>query len=276
MNEQVQVPTTPSMPAQVLKKSSRSSAVKQNPYKRPKHDVDPKGKHSKGSAPNPRTEKADLKPSADVKKQRATVSFAKPNTGDGKKIKKSVRMVDDAPKLSSSKGKEKASKPSEKQQSSASASSPSTSSSLPKGFTIVVGSYEKLLYGIEGTFDPISNSEKPTLKPVFIFPAHVASVKAVASSPEGGRWLATGSSDEVIKIWDLRRRKEVGGLMQHQGTFDRFNFSKSFLFSSRIQQSLTRSHLSTHIRLNNIPLLSLSNPSHLRLRRRYNRTLPHS
>ncbi|KAF8317200.1 WD40 repeat-like protein [Clavulina sp. PMI_390] len=126
-----------------------------------------------------------------------------------------------------------------------SASSSSTPPSIPsqnslsRAFTIVVGSYEKLLYGIEGTYSfalpspsspstssAPSPSEYPTLslKPVFIFPAHVASVKAVAAAPSGGRWLATGSSDEIIKVWDLKRKKEVGGLMQHQGSITHLAF----------------------------------------------------
>jgi len=100
-------------------------------------------------------------------------------------------------------------------------------SQLPTSFKIVAGSYEKLLYGLEGTVRLAKNEEgvvekgklKFELKPVFIFPAHVSCIKAVAASPHGAKWLATGSTDEVIKIWDLRRRKEVGGLMQHQGDF---------------------------------------------------------
>lgn len=96
-------------------------------------------------------------------------------------------------------------------------------------FVVIAGSYEKLLYGIEGSFPPLPSSrstgeeeeeeEKKSdldFKPIFIFPAHLACVKAVAASP-GGKWLATGSEDEFIKIWDLRRRKEVGSLSQHTG-----------------------------------------------------------
>ena len=49
--------------------------------------------------------------------------------------------------------------------------------------------------------------DEPTLKPIFIFPAHVACVKAVAASPEGGKWLATGSTDEIIKVWDLTKER---------------------------------------------------------------------
>ena len=89
----------------------------------------------------------------------------------------------------------------------------------PKTFQIITGSYEKLLYGLSGTYPlpgtPVEERDY-TIKPIFIFPAHQACVKAVAAS-EGGKWLATGSTDEVVKIWDLRRRKEVGGLIQHSG-----------------------------------------------------------
>ena len=94
-------------------------------------------------------------------------------------------------------------------------------SALPTTFKIVAGSYEKLLYGLEGT---VSASESGAdsdytfnLKPIFIFPAHVSCIKAVAASPSGGKWLATGSADEIVKVWDLRRKKEIGGLMHHEG-----------------------------------------------------------
>ena len=90
---------------------------------------------------------------------------------------------------------------------------------LPTSFKVIAGSYEKLLYGLEGTVNLTKEEGKLrfALKPVFVFPAHVSCIKAVAASPHGGKWLATGSTDEIIKIWDLRRRKEVGALMHHQG-----------------------------------------------------------
>jgi protein MAK11 len=86
-------------------------------------------------------------------------------------------------------------------------------------FVVVAGSYEKLLYGLEGSLPSSSSPHEqapPTLEPIFIFPAHLACVKAVAASP-GGKWLATGSEDEFIKVWDLRRRREMGSLSQHTG-----------------------------------------------------------
>ncbi|KAF8075163.1 WD40-repeat-containing domain protein [Lyophyllum atratum] len=118
---------------------------------------------------------------------------------------------------------------------------------LPTSFKIVAGSYEKLLYGLEGTIAPTPDSDSHpdastelakspytfTLKPLFIFSAHVSCIKAVAASPEGGKWLATGSADEIVKVWDLRRRKEIGGLMHHEGSITHLVFpSRSHLLSA--------------------------------------------
>ena len=107
---------------------------------------------------------------------------------------------------------------------------------LPTSFKLIAGSYEKLLYGLEGKFEDTdgASSNSLTLKPIFIFPSHVSSVKAVSASPDGGKWLATGSSDEIIKIWDLRRRKEVGGLMQHEGVSYRDFFVRILTVFSRV------------------------------------------
>lgn len=145
------------------------------------------------------------------------------------KATKRVRVSEDAKPSSKSKGKQpetaasvkaypspKPKKGQARQKVSDSAPPP------PSTFKLVTGSYEKLLYGLEGsiTLDEGDGGRiSVKLKPIFIFPAHVSCVKAVSGSPMGGKWLATGSVDEIIKVWDLRRRKEVGGLMQHQGEF---------------------------------------------------------
>jgi protein MAK11 len=104
-----------------------------------------------------------------------------------------------------------------------------------KPITVVAGSYERILYGLsvdfrgsenEGTSMSVGKEKEDggtgkknevKLQPVFIFPAHISCVKALAASPQGGKWLATGSTDESIKIWDLGRKKELGSLQQHQG-----------------------------------------------------------
>ncbi|KAI0766134.1 WD40 repeat-like protein [Trametes elegans] len=112
-------------------------------------------------------------------------------------------------------------------------SDPSSSTSLPTTFKVICGSYEKLLYGLEGTVTCEDSKYSFHLKPIFIFPAHVSCIKAVAASPQGGKWLATGSADEIVKVWDLRRRKEIGGLMHHEGSITHLEFpSRSYLLSA--------------------------------------------
>lgn len=144
---------------------------------------------------------------ANLKAVRAKPSVPTVNPDNAKPrivVSASARLKDHAPKRTktSEKGKEK-----------------DTTPALPATFKVVVGTYEKLLYGLEGSY--YSEDGQPLealrLKPIFILPSHAASVKAVAASPNGGKWLATGSTDEIVKVWDLRRRKEIGGLVQHEG-----------------------------------------------------------
>ena len=82
--------------------------------------------------------------------------------------------------------------------------------------TLVAGSYERILYGLEGRFTSYTSI---SLKPVFSFAAHLSCIKTLAASSGGNAkksWLATGSTDENIKIWNLHRRKEMGSLMAHE------------------------------------------------------------
>ncbi|THV02558.1 WD40 repeat-like protein [Dendrothele bispora CBS 962.96] len=121
---------------------------------------------------------------------------------------------------------------------------------FPRTFKVIAGSYEKLLYGLEGSTSFSSDSDSGSenkltfdLKPIFIFPAHVSCIKTVAASPNGGKWLATGSSDEIIKVWDLRRKKEIGGLMHHEGSITSLFFpSRSHLISASEDGTLCLFH----------------------------------
>lgn len=101
-----------------------------------------------------------------------------------------------------------------------------------KKFVVSAGTYERLLYGLECSFvASTSTSDRPTLSitPIFSFPAHLSSLRTVAASVTlpaatattatksvhrkiGGKYLVSGGQDEVIKVWDLQRRKEVGSL----------------------------------------------------------------
>ncbi|CAJ0845556.1 2515_t:CDS:2 [Entrophospora sp. SA101] len=59
------------------------------------------------------------------------------------------------------------------------------------------------------------------LDPIFIFPAHIGCIKCVAVS---GRYLASGSTDEVIKLYNLKKRKELGSLLKHEGSITTLKF----------------------------------------------------
>lgn len=88
--------------------------------------------------------------------------------------------------------------------------------SLPTAFEIVAGSYERLLYGLHCTVSGTGKDTEIHAEPIFQFPAHLSALKTLHASPNG-RWLVTGAADEVIKLWDLRKRKEIGGLLAHEG-----------------------------------------------------------
>jgi len=173
------------------------------------------------------------------------------------------------PKLSSkSKGKQRETAASVKTYSDQTRQKAShIASKPPSAFKLVTGSYEKLLYGLEGSItlgERDADRISVNLKPIFIFPAHVSCVKAVSGSPMGGKWLATGSVDEIVKVWDLRRKKEVGGLMQHQG-----GFLTTLCVSPR--QS---SFLSCWVRFYYRTALPLAVSSHFRIRGRNNSYIP--
>ncbi|KAI1320806.1 p21-activated protein kinase-interacting protein 1-like protein [Mortierella claussenii] len=85
-------------------------------------------------------------------------------------------------------------------------------------FRIVAGTYENILYGVDAYWN-----EDMTLRlsPIFIFAAHIGCIKSLAI---GGHFLASGSTDEKIQLYDLKRRKELGALLQHQGTITSLTF----------------------------------------------------
>ncbi|KAK3815014.1 MAG: WD40-repeat-containing domain protein [Benniella sp.] len=100
---------------------------------------------------------------------------------------------------------------------------------IPEGatledFRIVAGTYENILYGVDAYWNEVQHtltSNRVLLSPIFIFAAHIGCIKSLAI---GGHFLASGSTDEKIQLYDLRRRKELGALLQHQGTITSLNF----------------------------------------------------
>lgn len=104
---------------------------------------------------------------------------------------------------------------------------------LPNGLRIVAGSYERFLYGLVGHLQSSSSGYAVKIEPQFVFPAHVSSIRSVACAGRDSKWLVTGGTDETIKVWDLRRRKEVGALTGHEGTITALSFpSRTFLLST--------------------------------------------
>ncbi|KAF5361778.1 hypothetical protein D9756_002205 [Leucocoprinus leucothites] len=162
------------------------------------------------------------KPRTETNAKKPRARFAEPTSAKEPSQKKKVTLVEEVVPPPKNKGKAKETNP---------LGIDSINEDLPSTFKIVAGSYEKLLYGVEGKTTYSDDAKLQFhLKPIFAFPAHVSCIKAVASSPQGGKWLATGSADEIIKVWDLRRRKEIGGLMHHEGLY----FSTPILSKRRL------------------------------------------
>jgi len=91
---------------------------------------------------------------------------------------------------------------------------------------ILVGTYEEFVVG----FKLSNNSEGGiTFTPSFTNHSHCGSIRTVAVSK---RFLASGSSDECIRLFCLRTRGEHGFLQHHNGTITCLEFFKNtHLFS---------------------------------------------
>lgn len=89
---------------------------------------------------------------------------------------------------------------------------------------ISVGTYEHVLYGIDATIKQHDGNFETTFNPVYMFEAHTAQIKACAV---GGRYLASGGVDEVLKLYDLKKRKDLGSLLSHDGSITAIKFPAS-------------------------------------------------
>ena len=86
----------------------------------------------------------------------------------------------------------------------------------PAAALLIAGSYEKAICGWE-------LGKKRSVTPVFQHLAHLGPVKAVASQ---GKYAVSGGNDEEIRIYNVRKRREVGSLMKHQAPITALRFSK--------------------------------------------------
>ncbi|CAL8314943.1 unnamed protein product [Gadus morhua 'NCC'] len=83
---------------------------------------------------------------------------------------------------------------------------------------IMAGSYEQIIFGYKVTCE--SESEwKATAD--FTHHAHTQSISAVATSE---RFVVTGSKDETIQLYDLKKGVEHGALLHHDGTITCLEF----------------------------------------------------
>uniref|UniRef100_UPI0037E802AB p21-activated protein kinase-interacting protein 1-like n=1 Tax=Semicossyphus pulcher TaxID=241346 RepID=UPI0037E802AB len=82
---------------------------------------------------------------------------------------------------------------------------------------LIAGSYEQITVGYR-----VNTDEKEwTAKADFTHHAHTASISAVAASE---RFVVTGSKDETIQLYDMKKKIEHGALLHHDGTITSLEF----------------------------------------------------
>ncbi|KAE9346720.1 hypothetical protein PF008_g8147 [Phytophthora fragariae] len=103
---------------------------------------------------------------------------------------------------------------------------------------VVAGTYEGLLYGWECPTVPTGESTK--MKLTFGYAAHSESIKSVAlMAAKQGKTLLSGSSDEMIKIYNVDKRVEVGSLMEQHGAITSLEFfGQSHVLSGSADNSI--------------------------------------
>lgn len=82
---------------------------------------------------------------------------------------------------------------------------------------LVAGSYEQVVCGYRVKTDDTEWRAEAN----FTHHSHTASISAVASSE---RFVVTGSKDETIQLYDLKKRTEHGALLHHNGTITCLEF----------------------------------------------------
>ncbi|MGH0155593.1 UNVERIFIED_CONTAM: hypothetical protein FKN15_029463 [Acipenser sinensis] len=75
---------------------------------------------------------------------------------------------------------------------------------------LIAGCYEQIVFG----YRVQTEEKKWTSDADFSHHAHTASLSAVAVND---RYIATGSKDETIQLYDIKKRVEYGSLLHHDG-----------------------------------------------------------
>uniref|UniRef100_A0A1B6DFU6 Uncharacterized protein n=1 Tax=Clastoptera arizonana TaxID=38151 RepID=A0A1B6DFU6_9HEMI len=79
-------------------------------------------------------------------------------------------------------------------------------------FEVIVGTYEEYVLGYQLVLKENGDLE---LVQSFATHSHRASVRSLATK---GKLLVSGSVDEMINIYDMEQRKEIGAIMENSGT----------------------------------------------------------
>ncbi|XP_026230360.1 p21-activated protein kinase-interacting protein 1-like [Anabas testudineus] len=96
---------------------------------------------------------------------------------------------------------------------------------------LIAGSYEQVTFGYR-----VKTDEKEwTAKADFTHHAHTASISTVAASE---RFVVTGSKDETIQLYDMKKRTEHGALLHHEGTITCLEFYGTSHLLSRGEDGL--------------------------------------
>uniref|UniRef100_K3X853 Anaphase-promoting complex subunit 4 WD40 domain-containing protein n=1 Tax=Globisporangium ultimum (strain ATCC 200006 / CBS 805.95 / DAOM BR144) TaxID=431595 RepID=K3X853_GLOUD len=105
---------------------------------------------------------------------------------------------------------------------------------------IVAGTYEGLLYGWEFPTKASLKAPSPKLKLIFGYSAHTECIKSVAlMAAKHGKTLLSGGNDEMIKIYNVDKRVEVGSLMEQHGAITSLEFfGQSHLLSGSADNSI--------------------------------------
>ncbi|KAH3696876.1 hypothetical protein DPMN_084356 [Dreissena polymorpha] len=91
---------------------------------------------------------------------------------------------------------------------------------------IVVGTYDDVVLG----YRVVNVAEDVQIEASFTDNCHSGCVKCIAASEKG--ILATGSTDETIRLLNLRKMRELGSLVHHNGSVTSLQFHRGFLFST--------------------------------------------
>jgi protein MAK11 len=106
------------------------------------------------------------------------------------------------------------------------------------GLNLSVGCYDATVVGLHLG---VEEDGLLAMEARFAYAAHAGAVRALALS---GGTLASGSSDETVRVYDVRRRHEVAVLVHHAGSVNALEFARDpvsgadFLFSASDDASI--------------------------------------